>query len=217
MGNRVRTHVNSKEKSPLPEQNSPQRRIEPTTLHQAEQCIQHTTNELSAPLTECSISTTTTPAAITTTVIKPTSSTTSTLINKPDNVTMNSCHLATASFLFVRVCVNHYVINILFDAKQATIAHTRLTAVYLVSLLTSRRASVSTNSPFTRPLQRRTARAASRRLVTLGMQLAGRLSPLTFRLQRAAFPLSHVTFFWCFFFKSSWLAVPQVLRYLDIS
>ena len=36
------------EKSPLPE-NSPQRRFEPTTLHQAGQRAQHITNELFRP------------------------------------------------------------------------------------------------------------------------------------------------------------------------
>ena len=43
-GNGVRTHVNSKVKNPVYQKNSPQRRIEPTTLHQAEQRAQHTTN-----------------------------------------------------------------------------------------------------------------------------------------------------------------------------
>ena len=45
-GNGVRTHVNSKGKNPLYRKNSPQRRIEPTTLHYAGQRAQHTTNEL---------------------------------------------------------------------------------------------------------------------------------------------------------------------------
>ena len=37
--------LTSREKFPLPEKNSPQRSIEPTTLHQAGQRVQHTTNE----------------------------------------------------------------------------------------------------------------------------------------------------------------------------
>ena len=37
------------DKSPLPEKNSPQRRIEPSTLHQAGQRAQHTINELFRP------------------------------------------------------------------------------------------------------------------------------------------------------------------------
>ena len=45
-GNGVRTHVNSTEKNPLYWKNSPQRRIEPTMLHQAEQPAHHTTNKL---------------------------------------------------------------------------------------------------------------------------------------------------------------------------
>ena len=49
-GNGARTHVNSKEKSLLPEKNSPQRKMEPTTLHRAGQRAQHTTNELFRPL-----------------------------------------------------------------------------------------------------------------------------------------------------------------------
>ena len=49
LGNEVRTHVNSKENSPLPGKTSPQRRIEPTTLHQAGKRAQHTTNELFRP------------------------------------------------------------------------------------------------------------------------------------------------------------------------
>ena len=44
--NGVRTHVNSKGKIPSTWKNSPQRRIEPTTLHQAGQRAQYTTNEL---------------------------------------------------------------------------------------------------------------------------------------------------------------------------
>ena len=49
-GDGVRTHVNSKgKKNPLYRTNSPQRRIEPTTLHQVGQRAQHTTNELSRP------------------------------------------------------------------------------------------------------------------------------------------------------------------------
>ena len=39
-----------REKSHPPEKNSPQRRIEPTLLHQAGQQAQHTTNELFQPL-----------------------------------------------------------------------------------------------------------------------------------------------------------------------
>ena len=38
--------LTQREKSSLPEKNSHQRRIEPTTLHQAGQRAQHTTNEL---------------------------------------------------------------------------------------------------------------------------------------------------------------------------
>ena len=45
-GNGVRTHVNSKRKIPYTGKNSPQRRIEPWTLHQAGQRAQHTTNEV---------------------------------------------------------------------------------------------------------------------------------------------------------------------------
>ena len=48
-GNGVRTHVHSKEKIPSTEKNYPQRRIEPTTQHQAGQRAQHTTNELFRP------------------------------------------------------------------------------------------------------------------------------------------------------------------------
>ena len=48
-GNRVRTHVNCKEKITSTGKKSPQRRIEPTTLHQAGQQAQHTTNELFRP------------------------------------------------------------------------------------------------------------------------------------------------------------------------
>ena len=54
-GNGVRTQVNSKGKSLPPPPPSltgrilPQRRIEPTTLHQAGQQAQHTTNELFRP------------------------------------------------------------------------------------------------------------------------------------------------------------------------
>ena len=47
--NGVRTHVNSKGKSPLSEKKSLWRRIESTTLHQAGQRSQHTTNELIRP------------------------------------------------------------------------------------------------------------------------------------------------------------------------
>ena len=47
-GNRIRTHVNSKGKYPLYWKN-PQRRIEPSTLHQAGQRAQHTTYELFKP------------------------------------------------------------------------------------------------------------------------------------------------------------------------
>ena len=49
LGNRVRTHVNSKGKIPCTGKNSPQRRIKPVTLHQAGQRAQHTTNELVRP------------------------------------------------------------------------------------------------------------------------------------------------------------------------
>ena len=50
-GNEVRTHFNSKGKIPSTgKKNSPQRRIEPTTLHPAGQRAQHTTNELFRPL-----------------------------------------------------------------------------------------------------------------------------------------------------------------------
>ena len=45
-GNGVRTHVNSKEKISSTGKKSPQRRMEPTTLRQAGQRAQHTTNEL---------------------------------------------------------------------------------------------------------------------------------------------------------------------------
>ena len=45
----VRTHVNSKGKIPSTGKNSPQRRIEPKTLHQAGQRAQDTTNELFRP------------------------------------------------------------------------------------------------------------------------------------------------------------------------
>ena len=41
--------LTSKQKSPLPERNSPQGSMEPTTLHQAGQRAQHTTNELFRP------------------------------------------------------------------------------------------------------------------------------------------------------------------------
>ena len=48
--NGVRTHVNSKGKIPSTgKKNSPQRRIEPTTLHQTGQRAQHTTSELLRP------------------------------------------------------------------------------------------------------------------------------------------------------------------------
>ena len=40
--------MESGKKSPLPE-NSPERRVEPTTLHQAGQRAQHTTNEVFRP------------------------------------------------------------------------------------------------------------------------------------------------------------------------
>ena len=45
-GNGIRTHVNSNGKTPSTEQNSPQRRIEPMSLHQVGQRTQHTVNEL---------------------------------------------------------------------------------------------------------------------------------------------------------------------------
>ena len=45
-GNGVRTHINTKGKMPSTGKKSPQRRMEPTTLHQAGQRAQHTTNEL---------------------------------------------------------------------------------------------------------------------------------------------------------------------------
>ena len=48
-GNGFRTHVNSKGKIPSIGKNSPQRRIESTTPHQAGQRAQHTTNELFRP------------------------------------------------------------------------------------------------------------------------------------------------------------------------
>ena len=48
-GNGVRTHVNSKGKNPLYRKTFPERKIEPTTLHQAGQRAQHTTNELFRP------------------------------------------------------------------------------------------------------------------------------------------------------------------------
>ena len=48
--NGVRTHANSKGKNPLyRKKNSPQRRIDPTTLHQAGQRAQHTTNQRASP------------------------------------------------------------------------------------------------------------------------------------------------------------------------
>ena len=47
--NGVKNHVNTQGKSRLPEKQSPQRRIEPTTLHQVGQRTQHTTNELCRP------------------------------------------------------------------------------------------------------------------------------------------------------------------------
>ena len=43
-GNGIRTHANSKGKIPSTGKKSPQRKIEPTTLHQAEQRAQHTSN-----------------------------------------------------------------------------------------------------------------------------------------------------------------------------
>ena len=47
-GNGFKTHVNSNEKIPsFGKKSSPQRRIEPTTMHQAGQLAQHTTNEWS--------------------------------------------------------------------------------------------------------------------------------------------------------------------------
>ena len=49
LGNGVRTIVNPKRKIPSTGKKSPQRRIEPTTLHQAGQRAQHTTNELFRP------------------------------------------------------------------------------------------------------------------------------------------------------------------------
>ena len=48
--NGVRTQVNSKGKIPSTAKNSPQRRIEPTTLHQVGQRAQQTTNKLFRPL-----------------------------------------------------------------------------------------------------------------------------------------------------------------------
>ena len=48
-GNGVRAHVSSKGKIPSSGKISPQRRIEPTTLRQAGQWAQHTTNELFRP------------------------------------------------------------------------------------------------------------------------------------------------------------------------
>ena len=50
-GNGVRTHIilTPREKSPLLEKKSPQRKIEPRTLHQAGQSAQHTLNELFQP------------------------------------------------------------------------------------------------------------------------------------------------------------------------
>ena len=48
-GDGVRTHVNSKGKISSTGKNSPQRRIKPTTLHQAGQRAQHTANELFRP------------------------------------------------------------------------------------------------------------------------------------------------------------------------
>ena len=48
-GNGVRTHVNSKGKMPSTEKKkTPQRRVEPTTLHQAGQRAQHTTGPLNS-------------------------------------------------------------------------------------------------------------------------------------------------------------------------
>ena len=49
LGNRVRTDVKSKGKNSLYGNNFPPRRIKPTTLHQAGQQAQHTTNELFQP------------------------------------------------------------------------------------------------------------------------------------------------------------------------
>ena len=50
LGNGVRSHVNSKGKIPSTgEKKYPQRRMEPTTLHQAGQRARHTTNELFRP------------------------------------------------------------------------------------------------------------------------------------------------------------------------
>ena len=48
-GNGVRTHVNSKGKNPSTGNDSPQRRLERTKLHQTGQRAQHTTNELFRP------------------------------------------------------------------------------------------------------------------------------------------------------------------------
>ena len=48
-GNGLKTHVNSKGKNPSYGKNSPQRRIETTTLHPAGQRAQHTTSELFRP------------------------------------------------------------------------------------------------------------------------------------------------------------------------
>ena len=55
-GERVRTHANSKGKSPLPVKFSPEE-IESMMLHQAGQRTQHTTNELFQPLKFCQINT----------------------------------------------------------------------------------------------------------------------------------------------------------------
>ena len=48
-GNRVRAYVNSKGNIPTTGKNSPQRRIEPTTLHQAGQRARYSSNELLQP------------------------------------------------------------------------------------------------------------------------------------------------------------------------
>ena len=57
-GNGFRTHVNSKGKILCTgKKKSPQRRIEPTTLHQAGQRAQHTTNELFWPPSNANYST----------------------------------------------------------------------------------------------------------------------------------------------------------------
>ena len=56
-GNGVRTHVNSKGKNPLYRKKSPQRGIEPTSLHQAGQRAELTTNKLFQPQNNYSFTT----------------------------------------------------------------------------------------------------------------------------------------------------------------